>query len=108
MIQLSFSPMPLLIDQFWIVQVPMAPGSATPDIAVPGAAAPMVIPALFTGPQFFIALISGILLAFAIQLLLTNLSVAAGISPPVPRGIILIAVAAQRFVKLALALVYGR
>jgi nucleoid DNA-binding protein len=35
---------------------------------------------LFSGPQFFIALVSGILLAFAIQLLLTNFSVAAGIS----------------------------
>ncbi|MBW4466543.1 MAG: MFS transporter [Pegethrix bostrychoides GSE-TBD4-15B] len=35
---------------------------------------------LFSGPQFFIALVSGVLLAFAIQLLLTNLSVAAGIS----------------------------
>lgn len=35
---------------------------------------------LFSGPQFFVALISGVLLAFAIQLLLTNLSVATGIS----------------------------
>lgn len=34
----------------------------------------------FSGSQFFIALLSGVLLAFAIQLLLTNLSVAAGIS----------------------------
>jgi hypothetical protein len=34
----------------------------------------------FSGPQFFTALISGVLLAFGLQLLLTNLSVAAGIS----------------------------
>ncbi len=34
----------------------------------------------FSGPQFFIALIAGLVLAFAFQLLLTNLSVAAGIS----------------------------
>jgi hypothetical protein len=32
------------------------------------------------GPRFFVALISGVILAFAIQLVLTNLSVAAGIS----------------------------
>ena len=35
---------------------------------------------LISGPKFFIALISGILLAFAIQLLLTNFSLAAGIA----------------------------
>ncbi len=33
-----------------------------------------------SGPRFFVALISGVILAFAIQLVLTNLSVAAGIS----------------------------
>ena len=42
--------------------------------------APAATSVVFSGPQFFIALISGILLAFAFQLLLTNLSVAAGIS----------------------------
>ncbi|MFM7426907.1 MAG: MFS transporter, partial [Elainella sp.] len=48
----------------------------TPDsVETPEAAS-----VLFSGPQFFIALVSGILLAFAIQLLLTNFSVAAGIS----------------------------
>jgi hypothetical protein len=41
---------------------------------------PEVASVLFSGPQFFIALVSGVLLAFAIQLLLTNFSVAAGIS----------------------------
>jgi uncharacterized protein YfkK (UPF0435 family)/phosphotransferase system IIB component len=35
---------------------------------------------VFSGPRFFIALISGVILAFAVQLVLTNLSVAAGIS----------------------------
>jgi hypothetical protein len=70
MIQPTFSPMSLLTHSFWIAQTPV------PSVT----AAPVVVPALFTGPQFFIALISGILLAFAMQLLLTNLSVAAGIS----------------------------
>jgi nucleoid DNA-binding protein len=46
----------------------------------PGVGTSNATPVLFSGPQFFIALISGILLAFAIQLLLTNFSVAAGIS----------------------------
>ncbi|MBM0742022.1 MFS transporter [Phormidium sp. CLA17] len=73
MIQLTFLPMPLSINQLtqlWIAQVPVTPGTA----------APLVAPSLFTGSHFFTALISGILLAFAMQLLLTNLSVAAGIS----------------------------
>ncbi|MGF1497013.1 MAG: MFS transporter [Elainellaceae cyanobacterium] len=35
---------------------------------------------VFSGPQFFIALIAGVVLAFAFQFLLTNLGVAAGIS----------------------------
>ncbi len=35
---------------------------------------------LNSGPHFFVALISGVILAFAIQLVLTNLSVAAGIT----------------------------
>ncbi|AKG22981.1 hypothetical protein [Calothrix sp. 336/3] len=35
---------------------------------------------LVSGPRFFTALISGVILAFALQLVLTNLSVAAGIS----------------------------
>jgi len=36
--------------------------------------------ALISGPRFFVALISGVILAFAFQLVLTNLSLAAGIS----------------------------
>ncbi|MEA5447025.1 YrzE family protein [Leptolyngbya sp. CCNP1308] len=35
---------------------------------------------IFSGPQFFIALLSGIILAFGFHLLLTNLSVAAGLT----------------------------
>ncbi len=35
---------------------------------------------VFSGPQFFTALVAGVVLAFAFQLLLTNLGVAAGIS----------------------------
>jgi len=35
---------------------------------------------LFSGPQFFVALFAGVLMAFALQLLLTNFSVAFGIS----------------------------
>jgi nucleoid DNA-binding protein len=35
---------------------------------------------LFSGPQFFTALIAGVVLAFAFQLLMTNLGVAVGIS----------------------------
>jgi hypothetical protein len=35
---------------------------------------------MFNGPQFFAALIAGVVLAFAFQLLFTNLGVAAGIS----------------------------
>ncbi|MBC6435893.1 hypothetical protein FM036_42840 [Nostoc sp. HG1] len=42
--------------------------------------APNAATFVFSSPQFFIALISGIVLAFGFQLLLTNLSVAAGIS----------------------------
>ncbi|MBD1899704.1 MFS transporter [Trichocoleus sp. DQ-A3] len=56
---------------FWLAQVtPVDPTVNTPEEAA----------LVFSGPQFFVALISGIVLAFALQLLLTNLSVAAGIS----------------------------
>jgi hypothetical protein len=34
----------------------------------------------FSGPQFFMALVAGLFLAFGFQMLLTNFSVAAGIS----------------------------
>lgn len=70
MFHITFPPMQHLINSFWIVQVPVSPEPATPEAAS----------VLFSGPRFFIALVSGILLAFAMQLLLTNFSVAAGIS----------------------------
>ena len=35
---------------------------------------------VFNGPQFFAALVAGVVLAFAFQLLFTNLGIAAGIS----------------------------
>ncbi|MGG6263751.1 MFS transporter [Leptolyngbya sp. AN03gr2] len=53
-----------------LAQVPINRGVTTPEEAA----------LVFSGPRFFVALISGIVLAFAFQLLFTNLSVAAGIS----------------------------
>lgn len=53
-----------------LAQVPIDQGVTTPEQAA----------LVFSGPRFFVALISGIVLAFAFQLLFTNLSVAAGIS----------------------------
>ena len=55
----------------WLAQ--MAPSATDIDTAEKAAL-------VFSGPKFFTALISGVLLAFGFQLLLTNLSVAAGIS----------------------------
>lgn len=52
----------------WMLQVPLQ--SRTPEETA----------LFFSGPRFFVALISGVILAFAFQLLFTNLSVAAGIS----------------------------
>ena len=54
----------------WLMQFPVDPGVNTPEQAA----------LVFSGPRFFVALISGLILAFAFQILLTNLSVAAGIS----------------------------
>ncbi|MBF2059763.1 MFS transporter [Fischerella thermalis] len=55
---------------FWIAQVIVQPQDISPAQAS----------VAFSGPRFFTALISGVILAFAFQLVLTNLSVAAGIS----------------------------
>ncbi|WP_315789613.1 MFS transporter [Fischerella sp. JS2] len=55
---------------FWIAQVIVQPQDISP------AQASVAV----SGPRFFTALISGVILAFAFQLVLTNLSVAAGIS----------------------------
>ena len=54
----------------WIAQVPVTTPNVTPAQAS----------ILTSGPRFFVALISGVILAFAFQLVLTNLSIAAGIS----------------------------
>ncbi|UKO98580.1 MFS transporter [Nostoc sp. UHCC 0870] len=54
----------------WVAQIPVTP---------PGVS-PAQLSLLTAGPRFFVALLSGVILAFAFQLVLTNLSVAAGIS----------------------------
>ncbi|MBD2356977.1 MFS transporter [Tolypothrix sp. FACHB-123] len=54
----------------WVAQVPVDSSGVTPAQAS----------VLTSGPRFFVALISGVILAFAFQIVLTNLSVAAGIS----------------------------
>ena len=55
---------------FWVAEVSGNTLNVTPAQAS----------VLNSGPHFFVALISGVILAFAIQLVLTNLSVAAGIT----------------------------
>ncbi|AFZ24477.1 hypothetical protein Cylst_2246 [Cylindrospermum stagnale PCC 7417] len=54
----------------WVAQIPVGSSTVTPAQAS----------VLTSGPRFFVALISGVILAFAFQLVLTNLSIAAGIS----------------------------
>lgn len=61
----------------WLSQV-IRPGVPAPGVPVVPTAEQAA--RLFSGPQFFIALISGLVLAFGFHLLLTNLSIAAGIS----------------------------
>ncbi|MGC1309211.1 MAG: MFS transporter [Phormidesmis sp.] len=48
--------------------------------AVQAIPVPVAVPEPVVAPQFFIALLSGVILAFGFQLLLTNLSMAAGVS----------------------------
>ncbi|MBK1988391.1 MFS transporter [Sphaerospermopsis aphanizomenoides BCCUSP55] len=55
---------------WWMAQIPINTADVTPAQAS----------VLTSGPRFFVALISGVILAFAFQLVLTNLSIAAGIS----------------------------
>jgi nucleoid DNA-binding protein len=63
--------MQVLYKSFLILsQIPVTASNLTPAQAS----------VLTSGPRFFIALISGVILAFAFQLVLTNLSIAAGIS----------------------------
>jgi hypothetical protein len=56
------------------------PGITGTGVARPGFVTPEEASLIFSGPQFFIALISGLVLAFGFHLLLTNLSIAAGLS----------------------------
>lgn len=53
----------------------LAPISLAQEVLTPEEAS-----VLFSGPQFLVALLAGVLMAFAFQLLLTNFSVAVGIS----------------------------
>lgn len=50
------------------------------QVVSPGVTTPEEASLIFSGPQFFIALLSGVILAFGFHLLLTNLSVAAGLT----------------------------
>ncbi|MGB3208523.1 MAG: MFS transporter [Crinalium sp.] len=54
----------------WMAQVPVDNGVDSPERAA----------LVFSGPKFFIALVAGVMLAFAVQFVLTNLSVAFGLS----------------------------
>ncbi|MGF1520152.1 MAG: MFS transporter [Nodosilinea sp.] len=65
----------LPIDTLAQVAAPVAPIAPGRVITTPEEAS-----LIFSGPQFFIALLSGLILTFGFQLLLTNLSVAAGLS----------------------------
>lgn len=70
MFQSTVTTLELSQSLFWIAQVIVQPQDISP--AQESVA--------FSGPRFFTALISGVILAFAFQLVLTNFSVAAGIS----------------------------
>jgi hypothetical protein len=74
---------PGLLNDIWVGVAPLIqlPPTAVDPLGRTGTiVAPTAATFVFSSPQFFIALISGIVLAFGFQLLLTNLSVAAGIS----------------------------
>jgi nucleoid DNA-binding protein len=74
---------PVLWTANWLEAVQLAQVPTNPVDPLGGTGVVVAPPAatlVFSSPQFFIALISGIVLAFGFQLLLTNLSVAAGIS----------------------------
>jgi hypothetical protein len=64
----------LCSTQLWLAQIP-----ADPTVSLV-ANTPEQAALVFSGPQFFIALIAGVLMAFAFQFLLTNFTLAAGIS----------------------------
>ena len=64
----------LYSTQFWLAQVGV-PVTGTQPVNPPTEAA-----LVFSGPQFLMALVAGVLMAFAFQFLLTNFTLAAGIS----------------------------
>ncbi|MDV2993666.1 MAG: hypothetical protein N4J56_003320 [Chroococcidiopsis sp. SAG 2025] len=64
-----------IAKQFDFANLYLAQVITTEEILTPEEAA-----AVFSGPQFLVALIAGVVMAFAFQLLLTNFSVALGIS----------------------------
>lgn len=64
-----------IAKQFDFANLYLAQVITTEEILTPEEAA-----AIFSGPQFLVALIAGVVMAFAFQLLLTNFSVALGIS----------------------------
>ncbi|NEP18049.1 MAG: MFS transporter [Leptolyngbya sp. SIO4C1] len=59
---------------------PISWGLWIAQLANPGIDTPEEAALIFSGPQFFIALLAGVVLAFGFQMLLTNLSVAAGVT----------------------------
>lgn len=70
MFQNAITSLKLCYALFGVAQIPVTEEVFTPEEAA----------LVFSGPQFFVALFAGVLMAFAFQLLLTNFSVAFGIS----------------------------
>ncbi|MBW4687688.1 MAG: MFS transporter [Komarekiella atlantica HA4396-MV6] len=70
MIQSALIALKLSFLQLGLAQIPVTSEVLTPEQAS----------LVFSGPKFLVALLAGILMAFAFQLLLTNFSVAVGIS----------------------------
>jgi nucleoid DNA-binding protein len=64
----------LYSTQFWLAKIKVAPTVTGPVNP------PTDVALVFSGPQFFIALVAGVLMAFAFQFLLTNFTLAAGIT----------------------------
>lgn len=65
---------PNILNESWS-QIELAPMTLAQAIVTPEEAS-----VLFSGPKIFVALLAGVLMAFAFQLLFTNFSVAVGIS----------------------------
>ncbi|HEY9652721.1 MAG TPA: MFS transporter, partial [Coleofasciculaceae cyanobacterium] len=74
MFQIESMMLGLYSIQSWFAKLPNAHPVTQPITP------PLETTVVFSSPQFFIALIAGVLMAFAFQFLLTNFTVAAGIS----------------------------